>query len=64
MAIFLNILIDALHKRKRLMPCSSLWNKKLLKREAHWIKKRRRVMIKRRYNGAATHVYLPIRVTL
>jgi hypothetical protein len=28
------------------------------------MKKRRRVMIKRRKNGAATHVYLPIRVTL
>jgi hypothetical protein len=28
------------------------------------MKKRRRVMIKRRKNGAATHVYLPIIVTL
>jgi hypothetical protein len=56
MAIFLNILIDALHQRKRLMPWRSLWKKKLLKLEAHW-------MIKRRKNGA-THVYLPIRVTL
>jgi hypothetical protein len=64
MAIFLNILIDALHQWKRLMPCKSLWKKKLLKLEAHWIKKGRRVMIKRRKNGAATHVYLPIRVTL
>jgi hypothetical protein len=35
----------------------------LPKLEAHWMKKRRRVMIKRRKNGA-THVYLPIRVTL
>src|SRR4051812_30995157 len=35
MAIFLNILIDASHKRKRLMPCRSLWKKTLLKREAH-----------------------------
>jgi hypothetical protein len=64
MAIFLNILIDALHQRKRLMPCMSLWKKKLLKLEAHWMKKKSRVMIKRRKNGAATHVYLPIRVTL
>jgi hypothetical protein len=46
------------------MPCRSLWKKKLLKLEAHWMKNRRRVMIKRRKNGAATHVYLPIRVTL
>jgi hypothetical protein len=45
------------------MPCRSLWNKKLLKLKAHWMKKRRRVMIKRRKNGA-THVYLPIKVTL
>jgi hypothetical protein len=57
MAIFLNILIDALHQWNRLMPCMSLWKKKLLKLKAHW-------MIKRRKNGAATHVYLPIRVTL
>jgi hypothetical protein len=40
------------------MPCRSLWKKKLVKLEAHWMKKRRRVMIKRRKNGAATHVYL------
>jgi hypothetical protein len=39
------------------MPCRSLWKKKLLKLEAHWMKKRRK-------NRAATHVYLPIRVTL
>jgi hypothetical protein len=63
MAIFLNILIDALPQRKRLMPCGSLW-KNLLKLEAHWMKKRRRVMIKRRKNGVATHVYLQMRVTL
>src|SRR3954470_6773517 len=35
MAIFLNILIGAFHKQKRLMPCRSLWKKKLLKLEAH-----------------------------
>src|SRR3954466_14079295 len=35
MAIFLNILIGALHNWKRLMPCRSLWKKKLLKLEAH-----------------------------
>src|SRR3954470_18142076 len=35
MAIFLNILIDSFQKRKRLMPCRSLWKKKLLKLEAH-----------------------------
>jgi hypothetical protein len=35
MAIFLNILIDDLHQWKRLMPCRSLWKKKLLKLEAH-----------------------------
>src|SRR3954469_13742372 len=29
MAIFLNILIYAFHKWKRLMPCRSLWKKKL-----------------------------------
>ena len=64
MAIFLNILIDALHQRKRLMPYRSLWKKKLLKLEAHWMKKRRRVMIKRRNNGVDTRVYLPMRVNL
>jgi hypothetical protein len=46
------------------MPLRSLWKKKLLKLEAHWMNKRRRVMIKRRKNGAVTHVYPPIRVTL
>jgi hypothetical protein len=35
MAIFFNILIDALHQGKRLMPCRSLWKKKLLNLEAH-----------------------------
>ena len=35
MAIFLNILVDAFHQWKRLMPCRSLWKKKLLKLEAH-----------------------------
>src|SRR3954466_13958837 len=35
MAIFFNILIGAFHKRKRLMPCRSLWKNKLLKQEAH-----------------------------
>ena len=35
MAIFLNILIDAIHKWKRLMPCRRLWKKKLLKLGAH-----------------------------
>ena len=34
MAIFLNIL-DAIHQRKRLMPCKSLCKKKLLKLQAH-----------------------------
>src|SRR3954462_3698514 len=31
--IFLNILIGAFHKWKRLMPCRSLWKKRLLKRK-------------------------------
>src|SRR5215216_1709467 len=35
MAIFLNILTDAFHQRKSIMPCGSLWKKKLLKLEAH-----------------------------
>src|SRR3954469_12131961 len=35
MAIFLNILIDAFHKRMRLMPCRSLWKTKLLNVKAH-----------------------------
>src|SRR4051812_4508753 len=64
MAIFLNILIDAFHKWKRLMPCMILWKKKLLNLKAHWMKKRRRVMNKRRKNGLATHAYLLMRVTL
>src|SRR3954471_4353569 len=62
MAIFLNISIGAFHKWKRLMPCRSLWKKKLLKLEAHYMKKRR-VMNKRRKNGS-THAYLLMRVTL
>ena len=54
---------DSLHKRKRLMLCRTLWKKKLLKLEAPWMKKRRRVTNKRRKNGAI-HVYLLMRVTI
>ena len=38
--------------------CRNLWKKKLLNLKAHWMKRRRRVMNKRRKNGVATHVHL------
>src|SRR3954463_9232490 len=62
--ILLTISKGSLHKRKRLMLCRTLWKNKLLKLNAHWMKKRRRVTNKRRKNGVATHLYLLMRVTL
>src|ERR1041384_1547047 len=61
--ILLIILRESLPQRKRLMPCRTLWKKKLLKLEAPWMTKRRRVTNKRRKNGDI-HVYLLMRVTL
>ena len=61
--ILLIILRESLPQRKRLMFCRTLWNKKLLKLKALWMKKRRRVTNKRRKNGAI-HAYLLMRVTL
>jgi hypothetical protein len=46
-----------------LMLCRTLRKKKLLRLNAPWMKKRRRVTNKRRKNGAI-HVYLLMRVTL
>src|SRR3954470_4109171 len=62
--ILLTISKGSLHKRKRLMLCRTLRKKKLLKLNAPWMKKRRRVTNKKRKNGVATHLYLLMRVTL
>src|ERR1041384_6224937 len=62
--ILLTISKGSLQKRNRLMFCRTLWKKKLLKLNAPWMKKRRRVTNKRRKNGVATHLYLLMRVTL
>ena len=53
--ILLTISKGSLPQRMRLMLCRTLWKKKLLKRKAPWMKKRRRMANKRRKNGVATH---------
>src|SRR3954465_3186787 len=60
----LTISKGSLHRRKRLMLCRTLRKKKLLKLNASWMKKRRRVTNKGRKSGVATHLNLLMRVTL